>query len=149
MASLAFDQRVTLAPFRKVYGGRRDAVLLADDFFGFSEWQTEKVPREEPEAITPKVISEPDRAHFEAAVAQWFTDSEFDSLPDEMKEHESFQEIISYGVAVAPLIAANLRRKPSFLFLALEEILEDDPVPEEAYGNLQTVVAAWLRWLQR
>ncbi|MEO8547143.1 MAG: hypothetical protein ABI422_02120 [Sphingomicrobium sp.] len=123
-------------------------VLLTDSFFEIPQRLDEAPTREDPEARVLQVIAMPNRTRFEAAVAQWLDDTEFDSLPDEMRDHVSFQAIVQDGVAVVPLIAAHLRRTPSFLFLALEEIFGEDPVPEDAYGNLRTTVSAWLRWLQ-
>jgi hypothetical protein len=148
VASAAYSSGLTLAPFRRIYGDLRE-VLLADSLFALPEAQADDMPQENDEAIVPEVIPMPSRARFAAAVARWHQDIQFDSLPDEMKEHESFQEITQDGITVVPLIAAHLRRSPSFLFLALEEILSEDPVPEDAYGNLQATVSAWLRWLQR
>ncbi len=91
----------------------------------------------------------PTRAEFKAHYAQWLEDSVFDSLPDRMRRHESYQAIISLGDRVVPLIAAELRKEPSFAFLALEDIVQYDPVPEEAQGNLNATVAAWLTWLRK
>lgn len=149
MASAAYDRGLTLAPFRKMYGNVQEAVLLADSFFSIPENQADVSPSEKPEARVPQVITMPSRNQFEAAVAQWQNDIRFDSFSADMKEHESFREIVAQGYDVVPLIAAHLRRKPSFLFLALEEIFGEDPVPEAAYGKLNSVTAAWLEWLQR
>lgn len=149
MASAAYNRGLTLAPFRQTYGERQEATLLADSFYEIFSSPQEAQPREEPEAIVPQVISLPSRARFEVAVGQWFEDTEFDSLPDEMRGHASFKAIVGDKMSVVPLIAAHLRRKPSFLFLALEEIFEEDPLDEAVYGNLQTTVSAWLKWLQR
>lgn len=147
MASSPCSQSLTLAPFRRMYDDGQE-MLLTDDFFAIPECLPEGIPREEPEARVPHIIAMPNRVRFEAAVGQWLEDTEFDSLPDEMRSHESFEIIVQDGMAVVPLIAAHLRRSPSFLFLALEEIFGEDPVPENAYGNLQTTVSAWLQWLQ-
>ena len=149
MASAAYNPELTLAPFYHIYGNLRELMLLADDNFPTPRARSFSPPDEEPEAAVPQIITLPDRSRFEAAVAQWLDDTEFDSLPDAMKDHDSFREIVKDGPSVVPLIAAHLRRTPSFLFLALEELFGEDPVPEESYGNLQTTVSAWLRWLQR
>ena len=101
------------------------------------------------EPSMPTVIPMPNRELFNTALARWLEDTAFDSLPDEMKMHDSFGDIIQEGNRVVPLIAASLRRSPSFLFLALEEIFDEDPVPEDAYGNLQATVSSWLQWLQQ
>ncbi len=149
MASLAIDKGSTLAPFRQIYESRRHIGLLSDSTFATPDRGAEINPADVFEPSVPQIIPLPNRAQFEAAVARWRNDIIFDSLPDEMKEHESFQVIIQEGGRVVPLIAASLRRSPSFLFLALEEIFGEDPVPQEAYGNLQSTVSSWLRWLQR
>lgn len=149
MASLALESGLTLSPFRKMYGDVQGAVLLANDFFAIPAPFWEACPEEEPDLLVPTIIALPNRARFESAVAEWFEDSEFDSLPDDMKDHESFRAIVQDGVQIVPLIAAHLRRSPSFLFLALEEIFGEDPVPEDAYGNLDSTVSAWLQWLRR
>lgn len=138
MASAVQDGGLTLAPFRPLYGDVRERGLLADDLY--------TVP--EPDTRLENVVPFPGRVHFGAAIARWHEDIRFDSFPADMKEHESFKEIVAQGYGVVPLIAAHLRRQPSFLFLALEDIFGEDPVPEQDYGKLSTVAAAWLQWLQ-
>jgi hypothetical protein len=149
MASAFHDHGLTLAPFQRVYGQFREISMLADRLFPVPERNLDSAPAANAEALVPEVITLPNRARFEAAVARWKTDISFDSFAADMKEHESFREIIEQGYAVVPLIAAELRRQPSFLFLALEEIFGEDPVPEAAYGNVKTVAAEWLKWLQQ
>lgn len=88
------------------------------------------------------------RALFKLNYHRWLDDSEFDSLPEMMREHESYQAIVGRGERVLPLIAAEMRRHPSFIFLALEDITGENPVPEWALGNLEATTSAWLAWLQ-
>jgi hypothetical protein len=149
MTSLAHDKGNTFAPFREAHQSIGRVMLLADNLFRVPQLGRESPPRENTHALVSGVVQIPSRARFEAAVDRWFADTVFDSLPDEMKQHESFREIILGGNTVVPLIAAHLRRSPSFLFLALEEIFQESPIDEEDYGDLRTVVSAWLRWLQR
>ena len=149
MASAFYDRGLTLAPFRRAYENCRETTLLTDTYFAVPERESDPAPIEDTTARINVVIPLPSRARFEAAVARWQADISFDSFPADMKEHESFGNIIEQGYEVVPLIAAQLRREPSFLFLALEEIFGEDPVPEDAYGNVKTVSSAWLEWLQR
>lgn len=149
MASAYCDPGLTLAPFRRMYGDFREVVLLSDSWFPVPEREPDPDPAENVEARVNEVIPLASRARFAAALARWQDDISFDSFPADMKEHESFSEIIEQGYEVVPLIAAQLRREPSFLFLALEAIFGEDPVPEDAYGNVRTVSAAWLEWLQK
>lgn len=148
MASVVSEDGLTLAPFRRIYE-ERELALLTDAYFKTGRLGTALVQPQPDEPATPNVVQLPNRAQFDTILARWLNDTAFDSLPDEMKEYDSFNEIVSMGSRVVPLIAANLRRSPSFLFLALEEIFGEDPVPEEAFGNLQATVSSWLQWLQR
>jgi len=147
MASAAYRPDLTLTPFRHFYT-LAEPGMLADSLFERRSLDFDDRIIEEADAAVPKVIPLGDRMAFEAAVSQWFDDTLFDSLPGDMKEHASFATIVRDGERVVPLIAAHLRLKPSFLFLALEEITGADPVPEEALGNLRATVDAWLRWLR-
>lgn len=102
------------------------------------------------EFISPGEIGPPINSdYFEIAISQWLSDTMFDSLPESMREHPSFDRIVSGGTAILPLIYASLYRQPSFLFLALEKITGENPVPEDALGNLYLTVDAWLRWIRR
>jgi hypothetical protein len=148
MTSLATNYGLTLAPYQPIYE-MRGADLLTDDLFKTGSRTTEVATPQLDETSMPKVGPMRDRVHFDAALARWLDDIAFDSLPDQMKQHDSFGDVIQDGTRVVPLIAASLRRSPSFLFLALEEIFGEDPVPENDYGNLQTTVSSWLQWLQR
>jgi hypothetical protein len=148
MTALATESGSKLAPFRQIYGEHSTA-LMTDAFFSTAKQRGTIRATELAELSMPKVIPMPDRSNFDAALARWLDDITFDSLPDQMKEHDSFGELIRDGKRVVPLIAASLRRSPSFLFLALEEIFGKDPIPEEAYGNIKSTVSSWLQWLQR
>ena len=149
MASAAYDRGLTLAPFRRIYGEFPEAVLLADNMFTVPEHEPDTGGREDSGVQAPQVISMINRVQFEAALARWLNDSMFDSLPDRMKRHESFAMLVAEGDRAVPLIAAELRKRPSFLFLALEEITGEDPVPAEAQGDLKATISAWLAWLRR
>ena len=148
MASAFYDQGLTLTPFRRMYGEFPDVALLADSLFAVPELQPDPMPPANHQARVGEVVSLHSRVRFAAALAAWRHDSLFDSFPNRMKRHPSFQSIVAEGNKAVPLIAAELRREPSFLFLALEEITGENPVSEDAQGNLQATVAAWLTWLR-
>lgn len=146
MASAAY----TLTPYRawsRLHGTtslQTDSMLKTIDTLASGD---DHMAVREPEHL--HLRNWPDRTTFKANYAQWLEDSLFDSLPDRMRRHESYHAIVAQGDRVIPLIAAELRKNPSFLFLALEDITEEDPVPEEALGDLRATTAAWLTWLQR
>lgn len=97
----------------------------------------------------PNIGLSPERAAFNEHYAQWLEDSLFDSLPQRMTRHDSYKAIVELGDRAVPLIATELRKKPSFIFLALEDITQADPVPDKFRGDLQATVAAWLSWLRK
>lgn len=90
-----------------------------------------------------------DRDQFDEAYMQWLEDSAVDSLPQHMRAHASYAAIVALGDSAIPVIAAELRKQPSFLFLALEDIIGEDPIPEEAQGNLYATIETWLAWLRK
>jgi len=148
MASVAFTDEMTITPFKRLNVVGTAGNLLADFQYSVGDTVSFGRPKANTAAITPQVVELPDRRRFEQAVAMWQQDIQFDSFPEDMKEHDSFAAIVEQRFEVVPLIAAHLRRQPSFLFLALEEIFNEDPVPEDAYGRLDAVTAAWLEWLR-
>ena len=154
MASRAYQPDRTQAPFLALRRHASDRRLQIDDFL-VSEGLVEVLdrpaaPRGDQVAREPIYFAAwPQRAQFKESYAKWLEDSLFDSLPDQMRAHPSFQAIVAQGDRVVPLIASELRREPSFLFLALEEITGEEPVPVEAEGDLNATVAAWLTWLRR
>jgi len=50
------------------------------------------------------------------------------------------------GREALPLILGALRREPDHWFVALRRITGEDPVPEDARGDLHRMAEAWLRW---
>ena len=138
----------TLTPYRPE-PHFRELSLQADTFFAFPE---RRVTAEDPiyQMQVPVVVPfGADRSAFRAEYEQWLRDSELDSLPDSMRDHDSYRSIVERGDRAIPWIAAALRREPSFIFLALEEITGADPIPSEAQGDLFETVRIWLKWLER
>lgn len=116
----------SLGDLRDLFGG--------DTIIGFPDFQVdERINREE----------------FDENYEAWLQDCALDSFPHQMKAHASYHSIVTLGERAIPIIAAKLRQEPSFLFLALEDITGEDPVPEDAQGNLRATIDAWLTWLRR
>jgi hypothetical protein len=63
-----------------------------------------------------------------------------------MADHPAYREIISMGKPVVPLILAELEERPDYWFAALRAITGEDPVPNEARGNVRAMTGAWLAW---
>jgi len=150
MASVAYRPEMTQAPYRAFAEVIRSGFLQSDLLVPNGDVEPSfehEAPA--PEVTAPRVVSLPDRFAFKRQYEQWLQDSLFDSLPERMTRHDSYKAIVAQGERVVPLIAAELRKEPSFLFLALEDITRSDPVPAEVRGNLKATVAAWLSWLRR
>lgn len=153
MATQAFQPDQTQAPYM-IWGRlgqgqlQTDSMFVSDDSDNIIDLLEAR--RARGEVLGPFHFGPwTDRTAFKENYARWLQDSLFDSLPARMRRHESYKAIVGQGDRVVPLIASELRREPSFMFLALEEITGHDPVPEEAEGDLVATVAAWLTWLRK
>lgn len=81
-------------------------------------------------------------------VAQWGKETMFDSAPK--TNQASFREIVEMGEeAIGPLLRV-LQEEPSWVALALDEIVEGmgdpNPVLEEDWGIITRIVDTWLEW---
>ena len=83
---------------------------------------------------------------FAQLVATWKERMRFSSKIKTMKEHPAFREIVAMGEKAVPLILAELEKNGGFVFLALEEIAGPDPIPQEIYGKIGEMQAAWIAW---
>ena len=65
---------------------------------------------------------------------------------------DSYQQIINMGKRVLPLILTRLEQEgnnPDHWFIALESITGENPIPENAYGNMLKMAKAWLSWAEK
>lgn len=75
---------------------------------------------------------------------QWRNETGMLSSPTKKLKHPAYQQIISMGEPVLPLILRELERNQDHWFLALIAIAGENPVsPEDDFSQ---AVAAWLRW---
>ena len=63
-----------------------------------------------------------------------------------MAKLPAYQAIIRMGKPAIPFILDELRREPDHWFVALKQITGEDPIPEEARGNMRGMADAWLKW---
>ncbi len=83
---------------------------------------------------------------FRRLTDEWKSQAEFLSSPTAIAALPAYQAIIAMGSGAVPLILDELRREPDHRFVALKRITGEDPVPEDARGNLDLMAQAWLRW---
>jgi len=86
---------------------------------------------------------------FEQLKADWQSQSRYLSNSAQMAMLWPYQQIIGMGPAVVPLILAELERRTDHWFWALEAITGENPVPEEAAGNVGEMARAWIDWGRR
>jgi hypothetical protein len=83
---------------------------------------------------------------FHRLATEWKSQSEFLASPTAIAELPAYQAIIKMGRAAVPLILGELRREPDHWFVALRRITGEDPVPENARGDIELMANAWLKW---
>lgn len=80
--------------------------------------------------------------------SKWEADTLFLSSIDDLVEDESFKKIVAMGDVVVDLILRDLSSSPGMIYLALEEITGDDPVPPRQKGRIKDTADAWLSWAE-
>ncbi len=83
---------------------------------------------------------------FTTLVTEWKAARVNVSRVDKMVLLAPYQQIIGMGQQAVPLILKELQRSPDHWFWALHAITGENPIPEEARGNLPQMAAAWLTW---
>ena len=88
---------------------------------------------------------EPLSEKFERLFEKWYEDTAPIS-GSVIFNHPNYQKMIDLGKPAVPLMLVKLKEKPHFLFLALQKITGEDPVPKEHAKNFGLVKDAWLDW---
>jgi hypothetical protein len=83
---------------------------------------------------------------FRRLEATWLAEVGHLSSSKALSNHSAFQEIISMGEAVVPLMLHDLQERPRLWVWALPKITGADPVPASDGGNIAKMSEAWLRW---
>jgi hypothetical protein len=104
-----------------------------------------KHSKEMSRSLTMGAESAVDAAFFELT-RQWRSETRCISSVSEMALNSAYQQIISMGQAVLPLIFKELEQEPDHWFWALTSITGEDPVPSEDRGRVPRMANAWLQW---
>ncbi len=87
---------------------------------------------------------------FTRFVQQWRAERGITSSVSEMLASPSYQKIIAMGAeVVVPLILSHLKQNlndPDHWFIALKTLTDENPIPEDAYGDTKKMADAWLSW---
>jgi hypothetical protein len=98
---------------------------------GFAEWETAE------EAIEDR---------FFRLAQKWDMETATMSSTTDIISHPSYQEIISLGWSIVPLLLSDLKENQRFWFPALHEITKIRPFDPTDAGNSKRMVKAWLAW---
>jgi hypothetical protein len=89
------------------------------------------------------------RVAFEELVAAWSSSTAHLSSTAKLIEHPAYRQIIGLGPAVLPLMLRDLAESGRFWFPALHAITGENPVPDDAAGDVERMAGAWLDWAVR
>jgi hypothetical protein len=83
---------------------------------------------------------------FEELALTWAAETAHLSSPAILLEHPAYRQIIGLGPRVLPLVLRDLAEHGRFWFPALAAISGENPVPDEAIGDVKRMTEAWLQW---
>ena len=99
--------------------------------------------------MQPKLRKTKDmEATFNALADKWVRETAVHSNPAIIARHPSYSQIVGMGKQAIPFILSELsqkRNRPHW-FQALHDINGMTPAPEESWGKVDEVAAAWLNW---
>jgi hypothetical protein len=96
--------------------------------------------------IKPTDPAETLQEKFLRLASAWRDDTAYVSSSSEITGHPAFQEIVSMGPAVIPLILRELEKRTGHWHRVLRQITGADPVPPAERGNTAKAAEAWLHW---
>jgi hypothetical protein len=86
------------------------------------------------------------KSAFDELALSWSTDTAHLSSPIKLMKHPAYQRIIALGAPVLPLILRDLSENGRFWFPALNAITGENPVPDDAAGDIERMTSAWIEW---
>ncbi len=86
---------------------------------------------------------------FHRWVREWRAETLYSSLVVEKINHRAFQQIVNMKELAIDLILKEIETQPDLLYLALQIITGQDPVPQSDKGNVRAATDAWIEWGRR
>jgi len=83
---------------------------------------------------------------FRRLAAEWQRATAHLSSMTAASAHLAYQEIISLGPDVVPLLLRDMEDNETHWFSALRSITGANPLTPAVAGNIPLMVEAWLRW---
>ena len=87
-------------------------------------------------------------ATFNKLASDWLAATAIHSNPAIIARHPAYSQIVEMKEAAIPLILNEIsqkRNRPHW-FQVLNEIIGMTPAPEDTWGKVEQVAAAWLEW---
>lgn len=97
-------------------------------------------------AVAERDVDDDLRNTFEELAQTWSSQTAHLSSPLKLMEHPAYRQIIGLGPAVLPLLLRDLAETHRFWFPALNAITGENPIPEDAAGNIGRMADAWVAW---
>ena len=85
---------------------------------------------------------------FNTLAQQWLVETAIHSNPAIIARHTAYAQLVAMKDDAIPLILKEIsqkRNRPHW-FQALHDIIGMTPAPEDSWGNVEKVAAAWLEW---
>ncbi len=86
------------------------------------------------------------RVAFEELALSWSSGTAHLSSSTKLVEHPAYRQIIGLGPAVLPVMLHDLAENGRFWFPALNAITGENPVPDDAAGDVERMTEAWIEW---
>jgi hypothetical protein len=86
---------------------------------------------------------------FYSSLQKWKSETYFMSSIDDIMNHPSIAVIVRIGNPMISLILHEIRREPSVLCFALDDILKKTPYSSQDVGNIKKICEAWIAWGER
>jgi hypothetical protein len=83
---------------------------------------------------------------FEELALSWSADTAHLSSPIKLMAHPAYRQIIALGPSVLPLMLRDLEESGRFWFPALSAITGENPIPDDAAGDIERMTRAWIEW---
>ena len=96
--------------------------------------------------VAERDVDEDLRAAFEGLAEAWWMATAHLSSPNKLMENARYRQIIGLGPAVLPLLLRDLAKTQRFWFPALSAITGQNPVPDDAAGDIRRMADAWIEW---
>jgi len=97
-------------------------------------------------AVADRGIDEDLRVAFEELALVWTTETAHLSSPAKLMDHPAYRQVVGLGPAVSPLLLRDLAENRRLWFPALTAITGENPVPEDAAGDIARMIGAWTDW---